>query len=273
MSVRIRGNPKRVAVVALATIAALSMFWAWRAQVTSRLSCPAVFEPMSKPDGYLRINILGPHATEEMFEAELFIAYAANQHPQRAIRILRLGAGAFAPESISSDLVPFDDGVATPAALKLSLPTPGISQRRFPFDSPDFDIKLKFEPAIRPKGVIIRNLSPDFIPKCGTMTSQWNGQDQLDVKISFQRNPFVQVTATVMALAVALFAVLLVLVRKTEELVIATASFFISMWSIRGIIVPTGLMYSTLLDLWMMSVSLVALFVVLWRLTKPRLPA
>jgi hypothetical protein len=232
-----------------------------------------VFEPMSKPDGYLQINILGPHATEEIFEAELFIAYAANQHPQRSTRILRLGAGAFASESISSDLVSLDDGVATPAALKLTLPTPGVSQRRFPFDSPNFDIKLRFEPAIRPKGVIIRNLSPDFIPKCETMTSQWNGQDQLDVKISFQRNPFVQVTAIVMALAVAIFAFLLSLVRKIEELTIATASLFFSIWSLRGIIVPTGLTYSTLLDLWMMGVSFLALFVVLWRLTKPQLPS
>lgn len=73
-----------------------------------------------------------------------------------------------------------------------------------------------------------------------------------------------------MALAAVVFGCLLGLIRETEDLAVATASYFFSIWSVRSIVAPPGLGYSSLLDLWLMSASVLVLFVVAWRLTAAR---
>ena len=114
----------------------------------------------------------------------------------------------------------------------------------------------------------MRNLSPDFIPECGSFAPHWDGRDELQIVVPFRRNPFVQGTVLLMAAATVIFAVLLGLIRETDDLAVATASYFFSVWSIRSIIAPPGLGYSSLLDLWLMGACLLVLFVVGWRLSK-----
>jgi len=258
-------------VILLAALAsAISLVWSWRAQTSSRLTCISLFEPRREHNGYFQINILSPHATEEMFEGELFAYYPAYQNPAKSVRIVRLASGTYAPSIIDTQMTAFNEGLATPGALKVGLPTPGNSQRRFPFDSPRFDLRFTLKPPIRPGGVIVRNLSPDFVLPCSSLEAQWDGRDQLRIKVSARRNPFVQTTAVLMVIAAVIFAASLALIRQTEDLAVATASYFFSIWSIRGIVSPSGLSYSSLFDLWLLGASLLVLFVVGWRLTVSR---
>lgn len=115
--------------------------------------------------------------------------------------------------------------------------------------------------------VIVRNLTADFIPLCNSFETNWDGIDKLTVKVSFRRNPFVQAIAVIVSLGAIVFGLLLGRIKKTEDLVMATASYFFSIWSVRGIVVPSGLTYPTLLDLWFITVSVIVLFVVAWRLS------
>ena len=146
---------------------------------------------------------------------------------------MQVAAGSYSQTIIDSELVPFSQGLATPGPLKLSIPTPGSSQRRFPFDSAYFDLRLNIQPPIRPTGVIVRNLSSDFIPECRSFKANWNGVNELQIGVSFKRNPFVQVTVILIALASVVFASLLGLIQETEDLAVATASYFFSIWSVR----------------------------------------
>ena len=258
----------RAGLVAAALLATVFLINSWRSQTHARLSCVAMFEPRREHNGYLQINVLGPHPTEEMFEGQLFMYYPSYQQPHKRVRITRTASGSYAPAIIETRLVPFSQGLATSESIRLDLPTPGTSQRRFPFDSPTFDVRLRIDPAIRPTAVIVRNLSPDFIPECGSFTPRWDGRDELRIVVTFRRNPFVQGTVLLMAAATVIFAVLLGLIRETEDLAVATASYFFSVWSIRSIFAPQGLGYSSLLDLWLMGACLLVLFVVGWRLSK-----
>jgi hypothetical protein len=175
--------------------------------------------------------------------------------------------GQYAPSIIETPLVPFSKGLATPKPLSFMIPTPGVSQKLFPFDSPTFDFSLQFEPPRRPKVIFVRNLTTDFIPICPGFTSDWDGSDTLTVKVVFRRNPFVQATVVIIGLAALAFGWLLGRVQETEDLATATASYFFSIWSVRGIVAPSGLAYPTWLDLWLMAVSIFVLFVVAWRLS------
>jgi len=152
--------------------------------------------------------------------------------------------------------------------VAFSIPTPGISLKNFPFDSPTFDFSLQFTPPRRPKVVLVRNLTADFIVDCRSLHSDWDGTGNLTVKVAFRRNPFVQATVVILALAALAFGLLLGRIRETEALATATASYFFSIWSVRGIVAPSGLAYPTFLDLWLMAVSVIVLFVVAWRLSS-----
>jgi hypothetical protein len=120
------------------------------------------------------------------------------------------------------------------------------------------------------KVVVIRNQDSDFIPECATLSGKWDGVKKLDISVKFRRNPFVQTTAIIFGLAALLFGILLVRIKSTEDLIRAIASYFFSLWSLRALITPSGLGYSTALDVWFMLVALFVLFLVLWRLTAPR---
>lgn len=259
-----------IGLMVVATLVVLLV--SWRQQVIAPLTCRVGLLPQDAHNGYLQINILEPHATEEMFEGRVFLYYSKDLHPPSLMEIVRGSGGGYAPEVISFELVRFGDGLSTPTDLPISLPTPGVSQRLFPLDSPAFDVDLELRPIIRPGVVIVRNLSSGFLPKCAQLSATWSEKGHLQVKVEFQRNPFVQTTVILMALAAIAFAGLLALVRGIENLTIATASYFFSVWSVRGIVAPEGLPYSSLLDFWLMASSLIALFVVMWRLTAARRP-
>jgi hypothetical protein len=112
----------------------------------------------------------------------------------------------------------------------------------------------------------------DFIPICGTLSSKWDGVDKLNISVICRRNPFVQTTAIIVGLAALVFGCLLGRLKSDDDLARATASYFFSLWSVRTLITPAGLAYSTLLDFWFMGVAVLVLFVVAWRFAVPRVP-
>ncbi|MEO5956290.1 MAG: hypothetical protein ABIR36_11460 [Nitrospiraceae bacterium] len=223
---------------------------------------------MDEHNGYIQINLLAPHATEQYFNGEIFLNYASHESPPEALRIVREELGVYAPSIIDIHLVPWGRDLAMLKPVPFSIPTPGVTPRLFPFDSPTFDFSLRFMPPRIPKVVLVRNLTSDFIPLCETFLSKWDGAEKLTVRVSYRRNPFVQATVVIIGLGALSFGLLLGLIKGTEGLTIATASYFFSIWSVRSIIAPTGLAYPTLLDFWLMFVCMIVLFVVAWRLTS-----
>lgn len=159
-----------IILAALATAAGLLA--AWKAQTHAPISCISLFERRHEHNGYPQINVLGPHANEEMFEGELFLYYPFYEKPQRSVRILRAANGTYAQSVTNAQLTEFSQGLATPGAIEFDLPTSSTSQRRFPFDSARFDLRLSLQPAIRPGGVIIRNMSSEFMLQCSSMEAQ-----------------------------------------------------------------------------------------------------
>jgi hypothetical protein len=257
----------RVVVTGGGLAAAFFLVRGWRAQADAPLSCRAAFGELADHNGYIQINIVAPHAVEQYFEAELFLYYPSHESPPETLRLVRDAKGQYAPSILSTPLVPWSKGLATPKPVPLALPTPGVSLKHFPFDSRTFNFTLQFTPPRRPKVVLVRNHTADFIPVCGGLVSDWDGNDRLTVTVAFHRNPFVQATVVIIGLGALAFGLLLGRIREAEDLAMATASYFFSVWSVRGIVAPSGLAYPTLLDFWLMAVSIMVLFVVAWRLS------
>lgn len=272
-----RNLAARVIVVIGASATGLVLTQGWLAQESAPLACKGAFGTLAEHNGYIQVDLVRQHPSEQYFDAQVFILYASSESPPDQLRLTRDASGNYARSVIDTRLVSFGNGKATPKPLDVSLPTPGLSQRRFPFDSPTFDVTLHFEPAQRPKVVMFRNRTADFVPLCDTFRSKWDDPDKLRIQMAFRRNPFVQAVVVIVGLAALGFGVLLGQIKDPENLTTATASYFFSLWSVRGIIAPANVSYPTLLDLWLMAISILVLFLVAWRLLSltygPRQPA
>ena len=84
---------------------------------------------------------------------------------------------------------------------------------------------------------------------CNKVVWSWTAPDTLHTHFVMQRNPLVQLMATVLFVAAALFAIIIPLSVKPDSLPTAVASFFFSVWSIRGILSSEMKVFPTLLDL------------------------
>jgi len=260
----------RLIILVLGAAVAALLVQAWGTQSRAPVTCSAAFGTLDEHNGYMELQILGEHKHEMYFEGQLFIYYPDSQSPPNKLSITRGASGTYAPSIIETDLVPFSRGRSPRNLLPISLPSPGISSRQFPFDSPTFNLKFTINPPIRPKVIRIRNSSPDFILGCETLKSEWKDCGELSITFKLQRNPFVQYSAVIIGIAALLFGFLLGTIKEPENLAVATASFFFSLWSIRAIVSPPNISYSTVFDFWLMAVSVVVLFIVGWRTVGPR---
>jgi hypothetical protein len=268
MTPKQRDTLARLLVIGGGLVALVFLARDWRAQRGAALSCGVKFDALADHNGYIQLNVLSPHPVEQTLQAELFLYYAGHESPPENLRLTREANGGYAPSILDTSLVPWSKGRATPKPVSFDIPTPGVSLKNFPFDSRSFDISLHFDPSRRPKVVFVRNMTTDFVPVCSSLTSKWDGIDKLSIKIEWLRNPFVRTTTVIIAMAALAFALLLGRIKETEPLATATASYFFSIWSVRGIVAPSGLAYPTALDLWLMTVSIIVLFLVAWRLVS-----
>ena len=253
-------------ILLLAAIAVMSsMFWAWRVQVRTPNVSQVVFEPLGDHNGYIQIDLLRQHPSDELFDGELFLYYPEYQNPSAQITITRNACGRFASSVMESSLVPWSKGKAFPKQVPLGLPTPGVSHRQFPFDSPHFEFTLNFNPPIRPSVVRFVNRTDTFLPLSKTLKASWNEPGNLTISIQFTRNPFVKTAVVILGLSAATFGIFLSFLKTLESLATATASYFLSLWSLRGIVDRTILSFPTYLDMWLLALAAMVLLIVSWR--------
>jgi len=250
-------------VTVIATLS--SLLWAWMVQLRTTNVSQVGFEPLREHNGYVQIDLLRQHPTDELFDGELFLYYPEYQNPPLQITVTRNASGRFASSVIETSLVPWSKGKAFPKQVPVGLPTPGVSHRQFPFDSPHFEVTLNFNPPIRPSVVRFVNRTDTFLPVSKTLKASWNEPGTLTISIQFTRNPFVQIALVILGLGAATFGILLGFLQSLESLATATASYFLSLWSLRGIVDRTILSFLTLLDMWLLALAAMVLLIVSWR--------
>jgi hypothetical protein len=140
-----------------------------------------------------------------------------------------------------------------------------MSHRQFPFDSPDFEFTLNFNPPIRPSVVRFVNRTDTFLPLSKTLKVSWNDPGNLTISIQFTRNPFVKTAVVILGFGAAIFGIFLGFLKSVESLATATASYFLSLWSLRGIVDRTILSFPTYLDMWLLALAAMVLLIVSWR--------
>jgi len=239
---------------------ALVLVQAWRAQDGVERTCEKSV-PGREDFSYVQLSPTKQEATGPGFKGSLYI-YLGGRPVPNPLSVTISGDQGYLDSLYNSKTSTeeifgedFDDVVIIPSSG---------SHRNFPFDSAHFNLRLEIDPKIDISTLRIANWVPGFVFDCDTMRVSISA-DNIKIQFSLYRNPLVQLAAIVLTIAAVAFAVLIFRSKSTEAISGATASSFFSLWSVRSILSSQIQTFPTLLDLAMLTMSIVLLAAVFWR--------
>ena len=115
------------------------------------------------------------------------------------------------------------------------------------------------------------------LPRSSAESASRKADGTFNLKFQLSRNPLVQLTAITLAVTAAMFMLLVVTLHKVETIAAAVASFFFSVWSVRGIFASQLKTFPTLLDCYILTLCAILLVLLCWKVIlsktfRPNLP-
>ncbi len=148
------------------------------------------------------------------------------------------------------------------------------SHRDFPFDSTTINADTTFNPAVKVHFVMVRNFNASFYIPCDSTKVTNDASGNIHLTFELRRNPLVVLTAVVISVAAALFVFAIALAVKPESQPTSVASFFFSIWSLRGILGSEMKVFPTKFDMWILFLCVLLILLIairlLFRWIKPQ---
>jgi len=238
---------------------------AWNAQTSAGVSCAAgvKFDP-NQPFSYIQYNVK-EQATEPYFRGGVFISLGSVLTGPLQDEVSIGGGGNYATTVTHAEFVR-DEPAKTFWMKKESEEIPFVrtsgSHRYFPFDSATLDLDTTFNPPLPLRSLIVRNFNTSFYVPCDKVKVIAFSSDHIHVTFPLRRNPLVQLMAAVMLISATLFALIIPFAVKRDALPTSVASFFFSIWSIRGILSSEMKVFPTLLDLTILFLCVLLLLLI-----------
>jgi hypothetical protein len=211
---------------------------------------------------YLEITLLDQHPIERIFNGTVFVNLGSKSGKDPVhLRLIESGNGLYAPNFVDMDLLydPLAQTLWPKGRPEMNLNRVSGAHRDFPFDSAKFDFDLSWDPAVPLNNFWIRNRNPSFDLACSTVKAPQVSSGKVHISFEVERNPLVQLTAVVLVGAAFLFVIGIAFFVRTDSLPTAVASFFFSLWSIRGILSSEMKTFPTMLDLAILSLCVLLL--------------
>jgi hypothetical protein len=265
----------RVLVVTLSLVLLGLLLLSWYLQAGQRRTCQVGFQPLDPQNGYLELRINQQHPVEPSFQGELFVLSVSPGDAQKKSVILRRSAeGTYASSLLAIPLI-WDQPLGvlrSQTAQPFDIIRRSGSHQHFPFDSAEFSLGLSITPPLDLKVIRFVNQVPGFVLYCRECQATKDSEGILHLKFSLHRSPLIQVYVVVLFLASVIFCFLLLRLRNVESLAVAVASFFLSLWSLRGIIGSEIKTFPTLFDYGLLTVAVLLMLGLLWRLSGKKRP-
>jgi hypothetical protein len=226
-------------------------FSAWRVQTSSRVSCAFNMNPTPAQHSYIQYNVKD-QATEPYFHGSFFINFGNIQTGEKRLEVVTTGGGNYADTSTIADFFRNEQAKSfwmTRESDEVPFYRNSGSHRDFPFDSGAIDFGATFKPAVQFDFLMIRNLNSSFYIPCDTASVTRDGPGKIRVHFEMRRNPLVRMMAIVIMGAASLFVLLIPFTVRLEALPTSVASFFFSIWSIRGVLSSEMKVFPTVLDI------------------------
>jgi hypothetical protein len=241
-----------------------------KAQTHEGVTYQLNFEPLfEKNNPYLEIQINEQHPIEPYFKAGVFLNLEDKYGTEpRRFKLMRSAERNYGRSILLLDVHFDSEGgrlwMQNWADLDLP-PKRGGLHSYFPFDSATFDFDLSLTPTPDLRVIRLTNRVPGFLMGCSSASASRNTDGTLNLKFQMSRNPLVQLTAITLAVTAAMFMILIVSLHKVETIAAAVASFFFSVWSVRGIFASQLRTFPTLLDCYILTLCAVLLVLLCWK--------
>jgi hypothetical protein len=239
---------------------------AWQAQSGAGRLC--VLQINTSGNGsYLEIELDKQDPTEPVFTGQLMMY--VDPLPTKSVTIDTTGAQGYGPSTYPAEAKPdlfgkhYDIGPVKSVGFE---PDSG-SHRLFPFDSASFKVTITTKPEISVDNFRLINRVEGFVLDCGDVSATSSSGTQ-NLQFKFSRNPIVQLTAIIVAIASIGFAVLIFRSKTIESISASAGSSFFSLWTVRSILGSQIHTFPTVLDMIVLSSSIVLLLAVLWKVVE-----
>jgi hypothetical protein len=142
----------------------------------------------------------------------------------------------------------------------------------FPFDSRSFGFTLDFSTELPLDAVRLTNRISGFYIPCEKDFVTWESLRKLKFRFHLQRNRLTQLFAVVFVIIAAIFAFLIIFgIKDTQNLAVAVASYFLSLWSLERILQDEMNIFPTVFDAMIMLLSIFMPFGLIGRFAGRRI--
>jgi len=246
-------------VVILATLIAVSE--GWHTATADGIECQVAFQPLKPVNGYIEFFLQKQELIEPVFNGGYFINLIQDygKNPLQ-LKVTTSGARGYGNATTTVNLV-WDEPLQTlwmHDLQKIDFISQSGSHRNFPFDSANFNFMLTTDPVVNLPVIRFNNRVPGFYMPCKSVHVQRSANGTLQVQFELRRDRLTELAATMLFLAGVIFAFAITFTGE-KMLPTAIASYFFSLWSIRGIfgIGPEG--FPTLLDVGILTLCMLIL--------------
>src|SRR5207247_4254031 len=227
----------RVSIAALAAVPLFVLLARWYWEGSAPLTLNAVLDAGTEPNGYIEIQAVARDAQEPTFQGKVFVLLwkLDGVDPFGTLTITRSPSRDYASSIIHtamiSDTVEKSFRMADWQPMGLVMDTGHPSM--FPFDSAQSTFNLRLDPNVRLHWLRVRNFVPgfDLVPD-GRVGRTPEGD--IHVEFGLRRKPLIQYMCIFLGAGSVLFAGLILTITKVEALATSVASYFFSLWSLRG---------------------------------------
>ena len=209
---------------------------------------------------YIQFNIESQELRAPVFDGGFFINlgkdYGTSPRKIKLIQSASTSGGVlYGATSYDADLQSDQDTLWMVGGQKsMSFVSLNASHYMFPFDSSRFDYTITFDQPINMRAVLLVNRAPGFFMPCPSVAVR-TSEGSVAVAFELVRNPLIVGTAMLLVGAAAVFAVSITMFVEAKSLPQAVASYFFSLWSVRGIFGLTLESFPTFFDMLIVSLA------------------
>ncbi len=237
---------------------------AWEVQTSDGVSC-GFLEGHGADGSYVEFDLEDQAPSEGFFNGNFFINLGQVTPSFSEVQVFNSSGEkrGYAGEETDADFVHLGERTFWMKRKEhITYATESGSHRDFPFDSGTIVLDFEFRPRIEFQTLNLRDFNSSFYIPCDTASMKRLPGGKFRVKFDMRRNPLVRITGIVLIIAATLFVLVIPFSIRWEAMPTSVASFFFSIWSIRSILSPEIKIFPTLLDLILLSLSVLLLFLV-----------
>jgi hypothetical protein len=261
-------------ILVIVSAALVAVHDGWDTATSDSIECQVGFQPLPfASNGYVEFFLEKQQLAEPLFDGSYFINLTQEygKNPMQ-LRVTTTRARNYGN---TTGIASFTWNASVQELWmtnfeKMDFVSQKGSHRNFPFDSAHFDFAFRTEPAVNIPVIRFNNRVPGFYMPCTSVSVKRSDDGSLKVLFDLRRDRLTQFAAIMLFGAGVIFAFAITFSVEAKSLPTAVASYFFSLWSIRGIFGLGADGFPTLLDVGILALCMLILLSLAVRILKAK---